>query len=325
MVRRIVKYFLLYSLVLTAMSSCKKKELETNFEVISTPVNTKINKTHWLNKQVGFFCGGEKASTGYIYKTTDAGLTWLKQYNGEASLYDILFINDTVGYCCGENSLVLKTTNAGLTWNIFSKSTNSDDFFKGTLFGILNLNNRVWFFGGRNFNVGFVITTQGNVMRDGFKGFSNEFRCGIVKDTNTYIACGYGSAYKTSNNADSFTSLDFGNDYFTASSKITSSISFLSGHNGGVYKINSETNEAIQIFNPKKKLKKQARFNGIYFESETKGWVVGNDGLMLKTDDGKTFVVLDLKTSNTLLSVVSNKNNEIIVSTNDGKLIRIAQ
>ena len=73
----------------------------------------------------------------------------------------------------------------------------------------------------------------------------------------------------------------------------------------------------------KKKLKKQARFNGIYFESETKGWVVGNYGLMLKTDDGKTFVVLDLKTSNTLLSIVSNKNNEIIVSTNDGKLIRL--
>ena len=314
----------LCSFFLIATLSCKKKQSVTNHEIISTPVSTRINKSFWLNKNVGFICGGEKSSIGYIYKTIDGGNTWANGYSSATSLYDILFVNDTVGYCCGENMVVLKTIDAGVTWQSFIKTSNYDDFFNGTLFGITNLNNRVWFFGGKNFNIGFVITTQGNKMRDGFKGFSNELRFGILSDTNTYLACGYGLGYKTYNNAESFSSVELGNDYFTAASIVNQNLSFLSGFNGKVYRYNSSTNESIQIFQTKKKLKKQMQFNSLFFESETKGWVVGNEGAISKTNDGKMFEILNLGTTSNLLSIVSNKNNELIISTEKGELIKIS-
>lgn len=304
--------------------SCKKKQAITNHEIISTPVSTKINKSFWLNGNVGFICGGEKGSVGYIYKTIDGGKSWINNYSVNASFYDILFVNDTVGYCCGENMMVLKTIDAGINWLPFTKSNNSDNFYYGTLYGIMHLQNKVWFFGGKNFNIGFVICTQGNLMKDGFNGFSNEMRCGIPIDSNKYMACGYGLCYKTIDNSNTFSPYDLGNDYFTSYSYVNRSLGFLSGFNGGVYKINPETNESSQIFKLKKKLQKQFHFNSVYFESENDGWVVGNDGAFAKTNDSKTFEILNLNTTSNLLSVVSNKNSQLIISTEKGQLIRVS-
>jgi len=120
-------------------------------------------------------------------------------------------------------------------------------------------------FGGKNYNVGFVITTEGNQMHDGFKRFDNELRCGIIKDTNIYLACGYGLCYFTSNNAETFNSIDLGNYFFTGSSQVNSSISYLCDFNGNIIRYNSDSKISSQIFKLKKKIKKNLHFNGIYF------------------------------------------------------------
>ena len=39
------------------------------------------------------------------------------------------------------------------------------------------------------------------------------------------------------------------------------------------------------------------QFNSLFFESETKGWVVGNEGAISKTNDGKMFEILNLGTT----------------------------
>lgn len=314
----------IYSFLLTLILSCKKKQAITIHEIISTPVSSKINKSFWLNANVGFICGGEKGSVGYIYKTIDGGVSWKNNYSVNKSLYDVLFVNDTLGYCCGENMIVLKTIDAGINWLSIAKANNSDNFYNGTLYSMMHLQNKVWFFGGKNFNIGFVICTQGNLMKDGFSGFSNEMRCGIPIDTNKYMACGYGLCYKTIDNSNSFSAYDLGNEYFTSYAYVNQNVGFLSGFNGGIYKINPETNETSQIFKLKKKLKKQFHFTGLYFTSETYGWVVGNDGAFAKTTDGNTFEVLYLNTTSNLLSVVSNKNNQIIISTENGQLIKVS-
>lgn len=297
--------------------------MDINYDTISVPVSSRINKTFWFNNKVGVLCGGEKSKEGYIYKTIDEGRNWTKCYGGNFSLYDIIFTNDTLGFCCGENMEILRTHDAGKTWQKITKENNYDKFYNGTLYGMFQLYNRVYFFGGKNFNIGFINRAQSDSMLDGFKGFSNELRCGIPINMTSYLACGYGQCYKTSDDSQTFAPFGLRDDYFTASCKINNNNYVFCGFNGGVFMYNNEENKVSQLLESKKLFKKEMHFNGIYFTSETKGWVVGNDGLMMKTEDGKKFTQLDLKTKSNLISIVSNHNNKLIISSENGELLKI--
>ena len=46
-----------------------------------------------------------------------AGAQWFTQQSGTTSaLYDIEFINDKTGWCCGDGGYIIKTTNGGMNW-----------------------------------------------------------------------------------------------------------------------------------------------------------------------------------------------------------------
>ena len=62
------------------------------------------------------------ASTGWvvgssIYKTTDGGTSWTKQYGNSSSELDAISFSDPLnGWATGYNNLVLHTTDGGQTW-----------------------------------------------------------------------------------------------------------------------------------------------------------------------------------------------------------------
>ena len=87
------------------------------------PDTTTILKTVcFINTQTGFVSG----FSGYIYKTTNAGLSWSTcNIDTSSCLYlfpknDIKFINSQTGYACGGvldlQGVFLKTTNSGSSW-----------------------------------------------------------------------------------------------------------------------------------------------------------------------------------------------------------------
>lgn len=52
-----------------------------------------------------------------LFFCTEAGAQWFTQQSGTTSpLYDIEFINDKTGWCCGEGGYIIKTTNGGINW-----------------------------------------------------------------------------------------------------------------------------------------------------------------------------------------------------------------
>ncbi len=54
---------------------------------------------------------------GQIYKTTDGGDNWnIIQTPTTQPLYDLEFVNDTVGYVCGGVGFFKSTTDGGFTW-----------------------------------------------------------------------------------------------------------------------------------------------------------------------------------------------------------------
>jgi photosystem II stability/assembly factor-like uncharacterized protein len=65
-----------------------------------------IDDTGWI---VGEF--------GFIKKTTNAGLDWIKQTSGTSlTLRSVQFIDQNTGWICGDEGLIIKTTNGGQNW-----------------------------------------------------------------------------------------------------------------------------------------------------------------------------------------------------------------
>jgi photosystem II stability/assembly factor-like uncharacterized protein len=233
----------------------------------------------------------------------------------------VFFVNDSVGYCCGESMTLLKTQNKGNNWQeINLKNTYSyDDFYNGSLHGIIGNEKNLIIVGGKNFNVGIIVRIANNSVVEGYKGFDNEFRCGF--NFNNYIACGYGTPYKTEDDGKTYNPTNFKGDFLTSCITLNSTTGFACGYDGNVYKTSNAGDSYTKIFDHNRFYKKHLNFNGINFINDTKGCVVGNKGYAYQTNNGKKFDKINLNTSADLYSITLNKNNEAVVSTSDGKLI----
>jgi photosystem II stability/assembly factor-like uncharacterized protein len=320
---KVFRYLLIISIFSNAFA-CKKKELEISYNEFSTPVSTRINKTFWQDPLNGFFCGGEKGSSGYIYHTTDGGNTWQNVYtNSNKSLYDVYFVDANTGYCCGEELLLLITNDGGLTWNEFNYPIEAPEYEIVTLRNITGNQNFVLFSGGDNFNQGVSFRFINGGFPWVFYRYDAELRTAIAFDIHNYIACGYGLTFQSKDTGITFNPLPATEDFFTGSSVINNT-AYACGYNGGIYKIgNSETNWT-KILDANKIFKKQrVHFNGICMTDNNNGYAVGHDGAIIKTTNGTEWKRCSALGETNLLSIANNKGGKLIISSSNGKLYAI--
>jgi len=100
----------------------------------------------FLNAKTGFAIGSSTQYNvikgGYIIKTTDAGLNWIRQIsNTNIYISDIYFLNENTGWVVGDSGLILKTTTGGVTFintisteipSVYSLSQNYPNPFNST-------------------------------------------------------------------------------------------------------------------------------------------------------------------------------------------------
>ena len=88
---------------------------------------------HFMNMNTGFVCGAtyilnEPKQNGLIFKTTDAGLNWIKTTKTNTNaITDFTFFNSTTGIAIGTDNpgitddygltKIFRTVNAGITWD----------------------------------------------------------------------------------------------------------------------------------------------------------------------------------------------------------------
>jgi photosystem II stability/assembly factor-like uncharacterized protein len=71
------------------------------------------------DENIGWAVGyeGSTSSTSIIYKTTNGGDDWIRQYEKNGSvLASVYFMDIMTGWACGSNGLLLKTTDGGDNW-----------------------------------------------------------------------------------------------------------------------------------------------------------------------------------------------------------------
>jgi photosystem II stability/assembly factor-like uncharacterized protein len=317
---------LLGSFLLILCSGCKKENQKNKLapEFIATPESSRIHKSIWLDANTGFICGGEKNSKGFIYKTIDGGANWVKLYSSSSkSLYDIFFVNDTIAYCSGDKLLLLKSKDNGNTWTEVVYNFVPEYFNYVPLRCIFGNYRFLMIIGGENYDNGNALWLENDNLRWVWH-FDHEFRTGLNFNTTNYLLCGYGNCYQTNDYGYNYKPTKLEGDYFTSSATINDQLGYACGYNGGIYKTTNAGDSWEKINDENKLIKKRRHLNGMCFIDETHGWVVGEEGFIMQTTDGKNWKELEPIGKSNLLSIVKDKTNKLVISTADGKLIRFA-
>lgn len=296
--------------------------MKLNAETVSSPVNARINKSIWLDANTGFICGGEKNTKGFIYQTTDGGSSWQNVFSSDSkSLYDIFFVNDTIAYCCGDKLFLLKSKDNGKTWKEVEYAFVPEYFNYVPLRCIFGNYRFLMIIGGENYDTGNALWLENDNLRWVWH-FDHEFRTGLNFNTENYLLCGYGNCFKTTDYGYNYTPTKLAGDYFTSSATINDKLGYACGYNGGIFKTTDAGASWEMIVDANKLSKKRKHFNGMCFIDANNGWVVGDEGVIMQTTDGKTWKELEPIGKTDLLSIVKDKSNNLVISTADGKLIR---
>lgn len=75
-----------------------------------------LNNIYFLNQDTGYAVGGERFEIGIILQTTDGGQTWSNKPIGKKAFYAMDFLNNQKGMIVGFDGFIYKTFDAGNSW-----------------------------------------------------------------------------------------------------------------------------------------------------------------------------------------------------------------
>jgi len=115
-----MKFYQLYPcvtiLILTTMSSCKNTEWSWKYATIGFDENFHDIEIINKNSAIAYSYG-----SGMIVKTINQGVTWKRVLQTDSIYYEqIEFVNEKVGFICGNTNTILKTIDAGETWEPYA-------------------------------------------------------------------------------------------------------------------------------------------------------------------------------------------------------------
>lgn len=317
--------FLLSLFVL--LFSCKKEEqLVVDYSEFNVNENVNV-QSMFLNGMSGYACGGIKGQSGTIYKTTNGGSSWQRLFSVPGScLYDVAFVNDTLGFACGENLLLLKTIDGGQTWlDQHSVQGQPPASYTANLRKICCIDeNNIFVAGGKDFQTGLTYKTYDGGGFWIYNTFDNELRSAYFKDKYNGYFSGYGAIFHTSDSAHSFSRLPVDNDFFTSVCFIGNTIGYASGYNGGIYKTENGGSSWSEVLKSNTDLNRPHHFNQLKFLNENCGYAVGNNGLITYTEDGgwhwKTIKKI---TESDLYSICIKDSHSVFITAGEGKIFRL--
>jgi len=212
--------------------------------------------------------------SGTLVKTVDYGNTWnVYEPAFEEHLYSVFFTNENVGFIAGRYGLFFKTIDGGNNWNQIDLGTDSD------LESIVFVNENIGFVVGEDNTVFNTVNGGENwisVTLLGSEEWQNWEKVYFINNGVGYIQDEGSSSYKTE---------DYGNNWIESDRDdffhITEDIGF-SGFSD-IYKTTNGGIDWLAEVNP------GSGFRSAFFFNENNGFIVGNDGSIIRTTNGGGF------------------------------------
>jgi photosystem II stability/assembly factor-like uncharacterized protein len=230
-----------------------------------------LNSVKFIDQYTGFITGAYtygqfgQYHSGRLYKTTNSGITWSAVKNDNFYYFEIDFIDDNIGFLTCEpasgNSTVYKTTDGGLSWSPINVQGNY------VLTRIYFINNTTGFMGGR--------------INDQWATYA------LIKTTNqgtdwTYV------------NLDASYDMEVKSIFFNNPLKgYVTTVSYPDyGRGGDIFETNDGGNNWTHISsNSKLPTIQRQGLNSVDFINQNTGFIVGENGLILKTTTGGSVFV----------------------------------
>lgn len=281
----------------------------------------------WL-KKVKFFDAQNGIALGsHVLKTIDGGITWAVQNLANDLYYDIEILNDSTCIISGYPTALYKSYDRGTSWNILVNN-NPDE-----VFGFLSFVNENIGYSCRGSASGPVYNIM-KTLDGGMSWTTFEVQSGIGNtliedlcfvDENTGFKCGWYESHltKTTNSGIDWEYVNFTDSLFDGQLRdlyITQdqpNAYYACGWYGTVFKSTDGGNTWSQVitgFSMETEI-----FYGIYFYDDKIGWVVGSNGIILKTNNGGGPVGIKNEKEITTLSLYPNPGSGLLnISNPDG-------
>ncbi|MHB0976025.1 MAG: YCF48-related protein [Candidatus Aquicultorales bacterium] len=243
----------------------------------------------WSVRFTDINTGWAVGASGRIIKTSDGGLTWVKQVSGsEDILTSADFIDGNTGWVVGRHGTVLKTTNAGATWTTIRQGTaglahilSSTPWFESVDF----VDATTGWAAGRH---GVILKTVdgGGTWAEQNSGTKSDFDSVVFSDLNTGWAVGeHGVIIKTADGGTTWTAKPSGTTKRLNSLHfVDANTGWIVGEEGTVLKTSDGGNTwSPQTSGTTKGLK------SVYLADANTGWAVGAS-ILKSSDGGSTWI-----------------------------------
>ncbi len=268
-----------------------------------------LKSVQFINPNIGWICGEE----GLIIKTSDGGQNWFELSSGTTELLtDLYFCNQSIGYVVGYNETILKTTNGGINRVAQSAGASFD------LYSVDFIDSLTGFAVGGRDSSNFLKTTNGGLTwikktlllgalnnpilncvefigaNIGWIGSEGQFlnHSGNISKTTDGGETWYSSLlYRpVSENGSALHNED---DNILDNQRGIRSIYFKDSYNGyavggsvdGWWRSIFTTTDAGETWQKKYGYSEQTGLLSVFVKSNGKGWAVGYNGVIYKTDN----------------------------------------
>lgn len=293
----------------------KKKEASLSFTLLNTPVTDKIKSlTCFTSSDSMFFCGGNREKNGFIYRSTDKGISWtIVLESSNFSFNKLYFKNSQLGFALGDELEIFKTINGGATWEHCQVLDTVAYNFRVVLRDINFLNDTTALIvGGDDFGNGIILKSENSgktwhsVLTE-----SHELRSLQCLNESTAFASGYGVLLKSTDGGISWQYQSVSDDFFTGIKITSNGTGLLCGYNGNLYKSTDAGASWNSRINGNSLLSsKRKHFTCIdCYNSET-AVAMGENGYVLVSNDcGETWKISEIPNNTSIHSVLLVSSN----------------
>lgn len=308
-------------IVLLIASGCKKDLLHfkqaLRLETYST--DDRLNKIYFTDSRNGYIVGGVRFDRGVILTTHDGGITWQRSIIPAVDKEILGIASSPEGkvFAISFDGRFISSEDTGATWQVRQVGYEP---YKDIIFPAAN---HCILAGGISFNMGYIVhmDSVGNTLRREEPHY--ELNDMEMRTASALYACGHGVVQKSADSGYTWRVLDIHNDNFTAVHAYDNMV-WVCGYNGGMFVSYNGGDSWERKRNGNDITLPRYRLLDFVFIDDAHGYAVGEDGLIIYTDDGGNhWSEFDRFTDKALRSIIAMKDGRLLVCGDDGSLYQI--